>query len=201
MRINKLLKTMSLMLLVLAGCNNPGTEAPTTPETLGSQINEPEAPEAVPTGIDTPIPASDIDLAFRVTGGPLYDAANDSVAYQVEVSNNGKASLISVGKLPVHLGVVVLGSDGTLQTPPANQDFMRVPLPQPLAPGQQVILPITFKIPPTLGGTVIVDAVQEHVSWFREYDKPVLTFGEFMRCSGTESTLCLADGNKVPTVQ
>lgn len=198
MKTNKLLNTMTFALLVLIGCNKPGTEAPGAAEEPSSQTNEPEAPAAVSAGIDTPIPATDIDLAFRVTSGPTYDATTDSVTYQVEVSNNGKSSLISGGKLPVNIGVVVLGSDGTLRTPPAIQDFARIPLPQPLAPGQRVTLPITFEASPTLGGTVIVDAVQELVNWFSTYNNPVLTLGKFERCDGADNTLCLADGTVVP---
>lgn len=201
MNTTKLLNTMMIALLALTGCNRPGAGAPSASESPKSQTNELEAPVTVPAGVDNPIPATDINLGFKLISGPTYDVTNDSVTYQVEVSNTGKASLISAGKLPVNLGVVILGSDGTLETPPANQDFMRVPFPQPLATGQQVKLPITFQVAPTFGGTVLVDAVQEQVGWFRDYDKPVLTLGKFERCNGADNTLCLADGTVVPAVQ
>lgn len=195
MKTIRLIAAPTLALLVLAGCNQPA------PEPAQGQTPTTEAPAAVQPGVDAPIAATDIDLSFKLASGPTYDAANDSVTYQVEAANNGKATLISAGKLPVHMGVVVLGSDGTLQSPPANQNFMRVPLPQTLAPGQQITLPITFKVAPTLGGTVVVDAVQEQVGWFSGYDKPVLTLGTFTRCNGAENTLCLADGTVVAEAQ
>lgn len=180
-----------LALVLAAGCGET-PDVPTEAKTSAAEDSAPAAP-----GIDAPIPSSDIDLTFQLVGGGTYDAIRDEVTYELEAANNGKATLISAGKLPIHLGVVVLGSDGTLQTPPSNQNFMRVPLPHPLEPGQRVKLPITFKVEPTLGGTVTVDAVQEQVSWFSGYGKPVLTIGTFIRCGGAEKTLCLADGTEV----
>ncbi|MGV8864882.1 MAG: hypothetical protein ACOH2T_27485 [Pseudomonas sp.] len=156
-----------------------------------------EVSASAPATVDAPIDANGLDLVFKIVSGPNYEAATDLVTYQVEAANNGKTTLISAGKLPVHLGVVIRGSDGTLHSAPANQNFMRVPLPQPLAPGQSITLPITFNAAPTLGGSVIVDAVQEQVGWFSGYNKPVLTLGAFSRCDGVEDTLCLADGTAV----
>ena len=184
-----------LALALAAGCGET-SDAPAQAETTAAQNSAPAAP-----GIDAPIAPSEIDLTFQLVGGGRYDATSDEVTYELEAANNGKATLISAGKLPIHLGVVVLGSDGTLQTPPSNQNFMRVPLPHPLEPGQRVKLPITFKVEPTLGGAVTVDAVQEQVSWFSGYGKPVLTIGMFTRCGGAENTLCLADGTEIPSAQ
>lgn len=154
---------------------------------------------APPTGLEVnaPIKQSDIDIAFSVVGTPAYDVANDTLSYTVKVANNGKAAIASAGSRPVNIGVVILGTDGTLKTAPAKQDFIRIPLPQALEPGENLDVPVTFKVAPTLGGTVIIDAVQERVAWFRGYDKPVLTLGSFVRCNGEEKSVCLSDGTAI----
>lgn len=192
MKATRLLIVPTVALLALAGCNR---QAPTPAETGGTT--------AVSTTVEAPgaIAPADIDLAFKVASGPTYDPATDSVMYQLEATNNGKATLSSAGEFPVNVGLVVRGSDGTLDTPPANQDFVRVALPQPLAPGQTVTLPVTFNATPTLGGTVVVDAVQERVSWFSGYGKPVLTLGAFRRCNDAENTLCGEDGTVIAAAQ
>jgi hypothetical protein len=84
---------------------------------------------------------------------------------------------------------------------PAKQDFVRIRLPRGLEQGEKLDLPVKFKVAPTLGGTVIVDAVQERVAWFRGYKKPVLTLGSFVRCKGEEKTACLSDGTAIATAQ
>ncbi|MEJ7745168.1 MAG: hypothetical protein WKF61_00115 [Luteimonas sp.] len=186
--------TIALALLSTAGCNKPSSE-------LSSE--QPKAvPVAVqPVGMDKPLAAENIDLSYKILTGPAYNSATDTVTYQIETVNNGKATLVSAGSLPVHLGVVIRGTDGTMNAPPANLEFMRIPFPQPLESGQSVTLPVEFKVSSTIGGTVVLDAVQEQVGWFSGYKKPVLTLGTFQRCNAAENTLCLADGTAVPAVQ
>ncbi len=195
MKIAGLLLVPALSMLALAGCNQQ------TPDGAESRRAGADSASANPAAAPGAIAPGDLDLAFQVTSGPTYDPATDTVTYQVEAANNGKVSLASEGDLPVNVGVVVRGSDGTLDTPPANLDFLRVAFPQPLAPGQTVTLPIMFNAEPTLGGTVVVDAVQERVSWFSGYGKPVLTLGKFSRCNEAPSTLCGEDGTPVPAAQ
>jgi hypothetical protein len=162
-----------------------------------AQASATAAPDPTSVEINAPIPPGDIDLAFSVVGAPSYDPGTDTVSFTVNVANNGKAAIASAGSRPVNLGVVILGADGSLQTPPAKQDFVRIRLPQGLEPGQKLELPVKFKVAPTLGGTVIVDAVQERVAWFRGYKKPVLTLGAFVRCNGDDRTACLSDGTTI----
>lgn len=190
MNTTRLLVAPTIALLVLTGCDR-APEAPSAPAA--------NTTEAVLTAAKTDgaIAAADVDLAYEIISGPTYDAAADSVSYQVKVTNHGKTTLASEGSMPVNLGVVIWDSNRSLEAPPANQDFMRVPLPQALAPGQEALIPITFQAAPTIGGIVVMDGVQENVSWFSSYGKPVLTLGQFNRCDGAEKTLCLADGTAV----
>lgn len=196
MKTPRLTQVASILLLAaaLTACSRNENETAQAPATTA-------APAARSLEVNAPIKPDDIDLAFSVVGAPSYDPASDTVSFTVNVANNGKAAIASAGSRPVNLGVVILGADGTLQTPPAKQDFLRVRLPQGLESGQKLDLPVKFKVAPTLGGTVIVDGVQERVAWFRGYKKPVLTLGTFVRCNGDEKTACLSDGTPIATAQ
>lgn len=197
MKTNRLTRLASTLLVVAAvtACTQTDNET--------AQV--PAAPAVAPAPkvveVNGPIKHNDIDLVFSAVGAPTYDAATDTLSYTVNVANNGKAPVSSAGTHPVNIGVVILGADGTLKTPPAKQDFVRIRLPQGLEPGQKLDLPVKFKVAPTLGGTVIVDAVQERVAWFRGYKKPVLTLGTFVRCDGDEKSACLSDGTAIASLQ
>lgn len=197
MKTNRLTQLMSALLVVgaMTACSKNDNEAVQDPAAAAA----PPAPESV--GVNAPIPRNDIDLVFSAMGAPTYDPATDTISFTVNVANNGKTTLASAGSYPVNVGVVILGPDGTLKTPPAKQDFVRIHLPQPLEPGQKLDLPVKFKVAPTLGGTVIVDAVQERVAWFRGYQKPVLTLGTIVRCDGKEKTACFSDGTAIAIAQ
>ncbi len=193
MKTIKLLSISTIALLALAGCNQQ------SPETNQSFGPTPAASEA--SAPSSAIPADDINLTFEIVDGPTYDAASDSVAYQIQASNEGKATLASDGPFPVNIGVVIRDTESAVGNSRANQDFMRIPLPAPLLPGQKVTLPITFDAAPVLGATVVIDGVQEGVFWFSDHGKPALTLGSYGRCTGIEETLCLADGTAITTAQ
>ena len=183
---------LTLLLLALAGCGQEASNG-TASAPAGVDAASQGAPK--PGGV---FPPADVDLAFRLAGGAQYASSSDTLSFEVEATNNGKATLTSEGEFPVNVGGVIRGIDGTLDTPPANLDFLRVAFPQPLATGQSVTLPISFNAGSMLGGTVVIDAVQERVSWFSGYGKPVLTIGKFNRCNDAPDTLCGGDGTPVP---
>lgn len=182
---------LTLIFPALVGCEK-NTEQPAAIDTKPTT----STPEVI---VNAPIPPENIDLTFRQTGDLEYSPSNDMVNFKVEVINQGKTAVSSAGKLPVHLGIVIQGRDGTLQTEPANQNFMRIPFPSALEPGQHMEITGAFPAAPTLGGKVVLDAVQEQVSWLSGYGKPVLELGSFKRCQDAATSLCLADGSEVTT--
>lgn len=184
MKTIKLPTIAAIALLVLASCSSKCPEATQNPGPTGSAI-----------------PAEDINLAFEVVAGPNYDAASDSVTYQIQATNKGKATLASEGQYPVNVGVVIRDNENMEGASRANQDFKRIPLPAPLLPGQSVVLPIAFDAAPTLGATVVIDGVQEGIFWFSDQGNPVLTLGSYSRCAGIEATVCLADGTAITAAQ
>jgi hypothetical protein len=189
-----------LLLVGLAACNKDAPQE-AAPSADPSGATSTTAQATVPGQIDAPLAPGEIDVGYTIVSGPVYDPASDSISYQVKVRNNGKAGLVSAGTNPVNFGVVIWDANRSLKAPPANHDFMRVSLPQALGTGDEITLPISFDAEPTLGGIVVLDGVQENVSWFSSYGKPVLTLGQFSRCEGESNTLCTEDGTRVSQVE
>lgn len=185
--------------LAFAGCDRERTvaspEAP--PAAATSSASAAAAPAVAPAGVA--IPAADLDLKYTVAGGPAYDVSAGTVTYTVRVQNNGKATLSSEGSAPINLGVVIRDEKHTLNSPPAKLDFVRIPFPSPLVSGASTVVTVRFPVAPTVGGIVVLDAVQEGVSWFSGYGKPVLELGRFNACAKDAKAICAADGTPLVT--
>jgi hypothetical protein len=187
------LVTPAVALLLLVGCNKQPAETPAAPTT----DNPAEVSGQPANEVNQALSSTDIDLAMEVVGKPSYAAETDTVSFQLAVTNNGPVALATAGKYPVQLGLIIRDSNGKMDGAVAKQDFLRIPFPAALDPGQRVVMPVTFPAAPTIGGIVVVDGVQEGVSWFSSYDKPVLEVGQFQRCDGAAQSLCAADGTPV----
>ena len=184
-----------LSALVMTGCKEPTTQPPAGAAPASAPVDA-----AMPAlSINASIAAENVDLSYTVVSGPLYDKTNDAVSYAIEVQNNGKDTLSSAGKHPVNIGLAILGKDGTMNTPPASLEFQRYPLPTPLATGEKLLLPISFPVTPTLGGTAQIDGVQEGVAWFSSYGQPTLRLDTFSRCGDKQESLCGSNDKVVPT--
>lgn len=194
-RMSSLRKSTTLMLLVIAlfaaGCKQAEEGSPAT-ETVATTAPD-AGPQLMPT-TDSAIAPDDLNLEFRLVEGPSYNKAEDKVSFVLEAENKGKTALSSTGKFPVNLGLTIVGPDGTAKTAPGNLEFQRVPLEHALQPGEKTEFPVVFVAAPTIGGSVVLDGVQEGVSWFHDYGKPTLTLGKFSRCNGKQDTLCGDDG-------
>jgi hypothetical protein len=158
-----------------------------------------DAQTSTANSIDAAIPPAKLKLVYKIVEGPFYDPQSDFLSYTISVANEGKVTLRSKGTRPVNLGVVILGPDGSHRTPPGNRGFVRVRLPRPIAPGDEVEIPIGFRMTPTIGGSVVLDGVQERVRWFSDYKKPTLLLGAFIRCGKSEASACTANGKPVPS--
>ena len=192
---NYLCSALILSALVMTGCKE---STPSTP--AGAAPASASVDAAVPAlSINAPIAADKIDLSYTVVSGPTFDKANDAVSYTVEVQNNGEDTLSSAGTHPINIGLAILGKDGTMNTPPATLEFQRYPLPTPLATREKLLLPLSFPVTPTLGGTAQVDGVQEGVAWFSSYGQPTLRLDTFTRCGDQQESVCGSNGEVVPT--
>lgn len=193
MKVISQLAPPAIALLLLVGCNKQAAEP-----AAATSDNAPSAmPAQSPVEVNDPLPSTDIDLAMEMVGTPSYAKETDTISFQLAVTNNGPITLATAGKHPVQLGLVVRDANGEMNGAIAKQDFLRVPFPQAVAPGQKVVIPIVFPAAPTLGGIVVVDGVQEGVSWFSSYEKPTFEVGRFQRCAGDPQSVCTADGTPV----
>lgn len=194
--------TILAVALFAAGCKQAeeGSPAAETVSTAAPDAGISPAPSPDPTAgptTDAAIAQDDLDLAYRIVSGPSYNKAEDQVSFVLEAENKGKTPLSSTGKFPVNLGLTIVGPDGTAKTAPGNLEFQRVPLAHALQPGEKIEFPVLFSAAPTIGGSVVLDGVQEGVSWFRDYGKPTLALGKFSRCGGKQDTLCGVDGVEI----
>lgn len=190
----------AIAMSLLVGCDKaPSAEKArsTATPTVGNHV---PPPQAVSTEINAPLPATDINLAMELVNGINYVAASDTVVTQVAITNNGTIALATAGSHPVELGLEIREKNGELEGPIAKQDFIRIPLPKAIAPGERLVIPVSFPAAPTFGGVVVLDGVQEGVSWFSSYGKPTLEVGRFQRCAGEPKSICLGDGTKVRQV-
>jgi hypothetical protein len=189
--------------LFVAGCAKQAEDAAPAAETVVTNASEaapePTAADNADAGItsDAAIAKEDLDLAFKVIDGPHYDKANDQVHFTLEAENKGKTVLSGKGKFPVNLGLTIVGPDGTAKTAPGNLEFQRIRFAHALQPGEKFEFPVVFAAAPTIGGSVVLDGVQEGVSWFRDYGKQTLTLGKFSRCDGNAGTLCGDNGTEI----
>ena len=197
------LSAACLMILVM-GCSRQPEEsgAPASSAAVSPAASAP-TDAATPAGpaMDSAIDPGALGLTFRIIDGPYYDNATDQVAVKLELENTGASVLSSAGQFPVNLGLTIIGPDGTVSTPPGNLDFQRIPLAGALAPGTRTEIQALFPVGPTLGGTVVLDGVQEGVSWFGSYGKPTLTLGKFARCRGEADSLCDEAGEAIKPIQ
>lgn len=187
-------------LIFIAGCNrNPAqTEPPATvageDATSASAADRPVAPTyPADYRIDQAIPAANIKTELALAGAPVYQAKDDVLLFNVEVTNSGKSPLASTGKAPVQLAIHLAGPEG-VDKPPGKRLVARASLPL-IVEGSSGLVKARVPAEQVLGQTIRVELFQEGVGWFgRRYNQPTLDIGTFQRCDGASGTLCDASG-------
>lgn len=177
-----------VLVAALAACNKPAQlpEAPAdeSAKTPVAQIAEPAA-----VGIDKPLTRDQVSVKLEQVGEVKYDAATDELLIRVKLQNNGQTPLITAGKLPVKLGVQLVGEDGNPDKAPGNREFARVPLPM-IAPGQSVEVDARIPAKPTVGLRLRVLPLQEGVAWFDKLGQHALLIGPMGNCSNGSVGIC-----------
>ena len=106
---------------------------------------------------------------------PVKAAAGSTVDLHATVQNLSARPFpaqASYGRRLVRLGAQLCSADGSL----INRDYERAWLPDHLAPGAAVEVPITVKAPPQPGRYVLkFDLVFEGIDWFESCGSPVTT--------------------------
>jgi SAM-dependent methyltransferase len=126
-----------------------------------------EHPIVVASG--TPMPKFEPDrflARVRLIGVPAAARIGGRVSFTARIRNEGNQpwpAEAPAGGGIVRIGVQLLDADEKL----INRDFFRVSLPQTMAPGESLEIPITCPAPEPVGVYHLkVDLVQEGVAWF-----------------------------------
>ena len=173
--------------LVLAGCSKKEEPAlATAPVPTATQT------PAAAGSIDAPIPKNAIATRLELVGQPVFLKAENALKLRVRVVNQGHAALVSKGKAPVNLGVMLVGPAGPDQ-PPGKRDFVRFELPL-IAPGASAEVEGKVPADAIIDLPVRLELVQEGVTWFAAHGQPSLDIGPFRRCGGDKQGLCDAQG-------
>ncbi|TMN19309.1 hypothetical protein [Pseudoxanthomonas sp. X-1] len=159
--MNTIKNAVALLALggLLAGClDKTGTGSETATATSQPAQTDPSA-------INAPIPAEAYGVKLSVTDAPSVAADGKSATYQVRIENDGTAPVYGAGTNPVNLGIIILGSDNTIDGPGGTREFIRVPLPL-LPPGQAATVVATIPVDARIDGkTLRFATVQEGVAW------------------------------------
>ncbi|PNS09218.1 hypothetical protein [Solilutibacter silvestris] len=153
--------TASILLGACSGpANNPGIGADKPPQPA---TTEPASTD--PNAINSPLAAEAFKGKVTLTGQPTLSADKKSLVYQFKVQNSGTAALYSVGKHPIHIGIAVIGTSGSVDTDGGIRDFSRADL--PLIPaGETATVTVNVPVDPRMQGRKLRFAlVQEGAGW------------------------------------
>jgi hypothetical protein len=126
-------------------------------------------------------PRAEIDVRTLVSGIPIIARAGKSLAVRTRVRNLSTRPFpaqASYGRRLVRLGAQLCDSGGTL----LNRDFARAWLPQTLAPGAVVDVPVEILAPAERGRYALkFDLVSEGIDWFERCGSPTTTRALWVR--------------------
>jgi hypothetical protein len=126
-------------------------------------------------------PRAEIDVRTLVSGIPIIARAGKPLAVRTRVRNLSTRPFpaqASYGRRLVRLGAQLCDAGGTL----LNRDFARAWLPQTLAPGAVVDVPVEILAPPQRGRYALkFDLVSEGIDWFERCGSPTTTRALWVR--------------------
>lgn len=163
--------------LSVAGCKQQNQ----APEEAAGAVATTEAPPAEPAAAPKPdaLKAEQISILLALESEPRLDAAKGVIEIPVKITNNGSVALSGKSNPPVNIGVQIAGQDGGAQSEGSIRDFSRTPLPI-IEPGASASVLVVVPADPRANGRkLIIDVVQEGVSWFSKLGQPTLEVGPF----------------------
>ncbi len=108
-----------------------------------------------------------INSASFAATPPTVWAPGVAQTYNVTITNNGTTTWQANGAIPTHLGVYFNGGSDAIYDWPSEP--IRLSLPNDVAPGQSVTVPVTITAPLVAGTYVLRHRmVQENVQWFSQ---------------------------------
>lgn len=182
---------LAACLCALAACSK---EADTAPDAAAPAAGStPAAAEPAAEKTNAALTADQVKVDLVSSAEPAYLAADDTVVFQLKLSNKGGVVLPATGANPVTVGVIQFapGKDGKADE---RGTELRAPLTGDLQPGSAqdvvAVVPAAFVV----DKKVQFEGLQEGVAWFGyNFSQPVVVLGPFARCADGKA-VCDAAG-------
>ncbi len=169
----------------LAACK--GQEAGKPGEVAEPVVSAPTGAPTDPHAIDEVIPAESFLVHLSKASEPQASADGASLDLQVKVTNPGTQSVSGQGKMPVNLGIQILGEGDNADGAGGLREFVRIPLPY-VAGGGEAIVPVTVPFDPRLDGRKVrIALVQEGARWYETSEYGAIDLGPLKIC---EARIC-----------
>jgi hypothetical protein len=179
---HKLLAAFFLLstVAVTTGCDRPADDPVAAHAPAAGAVAPPPPP------LDRPLDTSKLDVRMVLVDKPHAEGGGALVVFGVRIDNAGPEALSPSGTFPVNLGIALIDMAGKVVT----RDFARVKIPF-IATGGVAHVRVELPAAQLDGHGVLVELVQEEVTWFGDVGKPGIIVGPFHACAKTPGQLCL----------
>lgn len=168
-----------IAVVLLAACDkSPPNEA----------VPAQDSAAAPAASLDAPLQKAEVGVVVTQVGDIVHNQARNVLTARFRVENTGKVLLVSQGKMPVRLGVQLVGQDGA----PVKVDFIRANLPE-IAPGSAAEIVVEIPADAVVGYSLRVLPVQEGVAWFDSLGQSALVIGPLETCPDGTINFCKTD--------
>lgn len=192
----RLLPILLASSLFVAACSDKSdAPATTAPASAASAASTAATSSVGATVLNDALNPKDVKFTLSLVGQPKYIADKDVLRFNIQIDNQGQATLVGTGAKPVNLAALLLGPNGPDKAP-GLREFVRVHLPV-ISPGAQKTVEADLPAESLKGQTVQFQLVQEDVAWFSGAGQAALTLGAYSRCGDATKILCDTAGTPV----
>lgn len=169
----------------LVACKQQNDSDPAQAEKIAPAVDSAvpaDASTADPNAINEVIPADQFLVRLSQVGEPKASVDGASMDVVVKVDNSGTRPVYGVGKMPVNLGVQILGEGENADGAGGVREFVRVPLPY-IAGGSNATVNVTVPFDPHIDGRKVrIALVQEGSRWYESSGYNPIDLGPFKSC-------------------
>lgn len=173
--------------ITFTGCSespDAGQAASAAPQKAASASDAP--------GMSMPLTQEQVGARYAIVSDPVIANSGEVIRAVVSVTNAGKFTISSKGKLPVNLAISLVDASGVVSA----KDFVRAPLPPegiPAGASAEVVAEVPAEA--VVGKSLRFGLVQESVAWFSDFKIEPLDYGPFTKCADQgKQTFCGAGG-------
>lgn len=147
--------------ITFTGCSESpdvGQAASAAPQKAASASDAP--------GMSMPLTQEQVGARYAIVSDPVIANSGEVIRAVVSVTNAGKSTISSKGKLPVNLAISLVDASGVVSV----KDFVRAPLPPegiPAGASAEVVAEVPAEA--VVGKSLRFGLVQESVAWFSDF--------------------------------